>query len=382
MNRYVAVGNEPFLQTYNGSFLQTTSPALQNIQGALIKAGLSNQVKVTPPQNADVYASPSGRSSDGDFRSDIRDLMLATVKFLDDNAAPLHRSSSAVVDGSVTYSSMFDANLDALVWAMKKNGQGTPMRAGPIDAYLFSLIDEDEKSIQPGNFQRHWGIYTYDGWPKYQLNLGTTKTGALLRAKNIQYLDEKWCVLKPSVILDNSKVAPSISYACVNADYKTWCGDLDARGNISYAFNSFYQKNDQDVVACGFENLATTTNKDPPTGTCRFGVMIIADSGIRYQGAGLILILSLQSQPLELNLSDSQQKEHKQEQMGLQRTWDGSPDCFTPDVARLRKYSDIVSMSRAARQNIKHVQMGASQLMEWSPAAFTSDVIRRRKYSQ
>ncbi|CAL9106684.1 unnamed protein product [Musa acuminata var. zebrina] len=361
MNRYVAVGNEPFLQTYNGSFLQTTFPALQNIQGALIKAGLSNQVKVTTPQNADVYASPSGRPSDGDFRSDIRDLMLAIVKFLNDNAAPFtvniypfislysdpnfpvdyaffEGSSSAVVDGSVTYSNMFDANLDTLVWAMKKNGfpnlpiivgeigwptdgdmnanvqyaqkfnqgfmnhissgQGTPMRAGPIDAYLFSLIDEDQKSIQPGNFERHWGIYTYDGWPKYQLNLGTMKTGTLLRAKNIQYLDKKWCVLKPSVNLDNSKVAPSISYACANADctslgYKTSCGDLDARGNISYAFNSFYQKNDQDDVACGFENLATTTNKDPSTGSCRFGVMIIADCGIRYQGAGLILSVLL-----------------------------------------------------------------------------------------
>ncbi|RWW04685.1 hypothetical protein BHE74_00021667 [Ensete ventricosum] len=359
--RYVAVGNEPFLQTYNGSFLQTTFPALQNIQGALIKAGLSNQVKVTTPQNADVYASPTGRPSDGDFRSDIRDLMLAIVKFLNDNAAPFtvniypfislysdanfpvdyaffEGSSSAVVDGSVTYSNMFDANHDTLVWAMKKNGfpslpiivgeigwptdgdmnanvqyaqkfnqgfmnhissgQGTPMRAGPIDAYLFSLIDEDQKSIQPGNFERHWGIYTYDGWPKYQLNLGTAKTGTLLRAKNIQYLDKKWCVLKPSVNLDNSKVAPSISYACANADctslgYMTSCGDLDARGNISYAFNSFYQKNDQDDVACGFENLATTTNKDPSTGTCRFGVMIIADSGIRHQGAGLILSVLL-----------------------------------------------------------------------------------------
>lgn len=358
--RYVAVGNEPFLQTYNGSFLQTTFPALQNIQGALIKAGLSNQVKVTIPLNADVYNSQSGRPSDGDFRSDIRDLMLAIVKFLSDNAAvftvniypfislysdsnfPVDYAffegfSSGVVDGSVTYSNMFDANLDTLIWALKKNGfanlpvivgeigwptdgdtnantqyaqkfnqgfmnhistgQGTPMRSGPIDAYLFSLIDEDEKSIQPGNFERHWGLYTYDGWPKYQLNLGTTKTGSLVRIKNVQYLDKKWCVLKPSVNLDNSKIAETISYACANADctslgYKTSCSDLDVQGNISYAFNSYYQKNDQDDVACGFENLATTTNKDPSTGTCRFGIMIIADSGISrqigYHGASLL----------------------------------------------------------------------------------------------
>lgn len=348
--RYVAVGNEPFLQTYNGSFLQSTFPALQNIQGALIKAGLSNQVKVTVPLNADVYQSPSGLPSDGDFRSDIRDLMLAIVKFLSDNAAaftvniypfislysnpefPVEyaffegSSSSPVVDGATTYENMFDANHDTLIWALKKNGfdnlpvivgeigwptdgdvnangqyaqrfnqgfvthistgQGTPMRPGPVDAYLFSLIDEDEKSFQPGNFERHWGIFTYDGFPKYQLNLGTAAS-SLVRAKGVKYLDKQWCVLKPSVNLGDSRVAPSVSYACQNADctslgYKTSCGDLDTRGNISYAFNSYYQKNDQDDVACGFSNLATITNRDPSTGTCRFEIMIEADSGISW----------------------------------------------------------------------------------------------------
>ncbi|KAJ8486077.1 hypothetical protein OPV22_018562 [Ensete ventricosum] len=334
--RYVAVGNEPFLQTYNGSFLQTTFPALQNVQGALTKAGLSSQVKVTIPLNADVYESSSDRPSDGDFRSDIHDLMLGIVNFLSDNTAPFtvniypfislysdpnfpvdyaffEGNSSPVIDGTTSYTNMFDANHDTLIWALKKNGygnlpviigeigwptdgdtnanpqyaqrfnqgfmnhilmgQGTPMRPGPIDAYLFSLIDEDEKSIQPGNFERHWGIFTYDGLPKYQLNLGTTKTRGLVRAPNVQYLDKKWCVVKPSVNLDDSRIAPSVSYACANADctslgYNTSCGNLDARGNISYAFNSFYQKNDQDTVACDFSNLATITEKDPTTGTC------------------------------------------------------------------------------------------------------------------
>ncbi|KAJ8768369.1 hypothetical protein K2173_021522 [Erythroxylum novogranatense] len=77
--KYVAVGNEPFLETYNGSYLRTTYPALQNIQSALIKAGLSNQVKVTVSQNADVYESSTGLPSGGDFRTDIHDLMLTIV---------------------------------------------------------------------------------------------------------------------------------------------------------------------------------------------------------------------------------------------------------------------------------------------------------------
>lgn len=365
--RYVAVGNEPFLQTYNGSFLQTTFPALQNIQAALIKAGLSSQVKVTVPLNADVYQSPSGKPSDGDFRDDIRQPMLSIVKFLSDNGAPFtiniypfislysdanfpvdyaffDGSSSGVIDGNATYSNMFDANHDTLIWALQKNGfgnvpvivgeigwptdgdmnanlqyaqkfnqgfmnhissgRGTPMRPGSIDAYLFSLIDEDEKSIQPGNFERHWGIFSYDGLPKYQLNLKTTNTGALVRVRHVKYLDKQWCVLKPSVNLNNPKVAASISYACGNADctslgYKTSCGGMDARGNISYAFNSYYQKSDQEDVACGFDGLATITDMDPSSASCSFKIMIDVDSGttsirqlhqFREQSLGFLLV--------------------------------------------------------------------------------------------
>lgn len=340
--RYVAVGNEPFLETYNGTFLPTTFPALQNIQSALIKAGLGSVVKVTIPLNADVYESSTGLPSGGDFRANIRDLVIAIVKFLSDNGAPFtvniypfislyidsnfpveyaffDGNSSPISDGGATYYNMFDANHDTLVWALQKNGygnlpiiigeigwptdgdrnanleyarrfnqgfmshiaggKGTPMRPGPIDAYLFSLIDEDAKSIDPGNFERHWGIFTFDGLPKYQLNLGTTNSGSLIPARSVHYLDRKWCVMKPSASLDDPQVAPSMSYACGLADctslgYGTSCGVLDARGNISYAFNSYYQRQDQIESACKFPNLSMITNKDPSFGSCRFETMI------------------------------------------------------------------------------------------------------------
>ncbi|XP_008781699.1 glucan endo-1,3-beta-glucosidase 6-like [Phoenix dactylifera] len=373
--RYVAVGNEPFLETYNGSFLQTTFPALQNIQSALIKAGVSSQVKVTVPLNADVYESSSGKPSDGDFRANIHDLMVAIVKFLSDNGAPFTvniypfislyndpnfpvdyaflygPTASPVGDGSITYTNVFDANHDTLVWALQKSGfgnlsiivgeigwptdgdmsaniqyaqrfnqgfmqrvssgQGTPLRPGAIDAYLFSLIDEDQKSIQPGNFERHWGVFYYDGQPKYQLNISTSKTGTLVGAKNVKYLDKKWCVFTPSVSLDDSRVASAASYACAKADctslgYKTSCSDLDARGNISYAFNSYYQINDQDGRACDFQGTATTTDRDPSTSTCRFEIMIEAGSATSWrlaavggQGVGLVFYAFL---PLLLTL--------------------------------------------------------------------------------
>ncbi|KAG8383479.1 hypothetical protein BUALT_Bualt04G0017600 [Buddleja alternifolia] len=338
--RYVAVGNEPFLATYNGTFLKTTFPALKNIQDALNKAGHGNQVKVTIPLNADVYSGDL--PSSGDFRADIHAYMLPIIKLFGDNGAPFtiniypfislyidsnfpveyaffDGNASPLNDGGTTYYNMFDANHDTLVWALQKNGygnipiiigeigwptdgdrnanlqlaqrfnqgfmshisggKGTPMRPGPIDAYLFSLIDEDAKSIQPGNFERHWGIFRYDGQPKYSLNLGTTNSGSLIPARNVDYLERKWCIMKPNARLEDAQVAPSVSYACALADcmclgYGTSCGNLNVEGNVSFAFNSYYQKNNQLDDACKFSGLGTVTRADPSVDSCRFDIMI------------------------------------------------------------------------------------------------------------
>lgn len=154
--------------------------------------------------------------------------------------------SAPVVDGGMTYQNTFDANHDTLVAALRRNGypnvsiivgevgwptdgdananpqyarqfnqgflthiasgQGTPLRPGPVDAYLFSLIDEDQKSIEPGNFERHWGVFYYDGQPKYPLSLrgggnGNGNGSTLMPAKGVTYLQRRWCVMKPSASL-------------------------------------------------------------------------------------------------------------------------------------------------------------------------------------
>lgn len=358
--RYVAVGNEPFLQTYNGTFLKTTYPALANIQSALIKAGLSNQVKVTCPLNADVYSSSTTFPSGGDFRTDIHGYMMQIVKFLSTNDAPFTVNiypfislytdpnfpveygmfdgiATPINDGGTSYYNMFDANYDTLVWALQKNGftnmpiivgeigwptdgdinanlnyarrfnqgfishiasgKGTPMRPGPINAYLFSLVDEDQKSIEPGNFERHWGIFTFDGLAKYAFNLGTINSSMLVPAKGVKYLERKWCVLKPSANLADTKVGDSVGYACGLADctslgYGASCGNLDARGNVSYAYNSYYQINDQADEACNFGGFATVTKTSPSTQTCRFAIQIepILSSGTRCRSAPGILL--------------------------------------------------------------------------------------------
>ncbi|KZV19798.1 glucan endo-1,3-beta-glucosidase 6-like [Dorcoceras hygrometricum] len=337
--RYVAVGNEPFLQSSNGSFIGTTFPALKNIQAALIKAGLGSRVRVTIPLNADVYQSSTENPSTGDFRPEIRDLMVQIASFLSLNGGiftvniypfiSLYKDpnfpvdyaffdgySSPINDNGRIYTNVFDANYDTLVWALQKNGfgnlttvvgeigwptdgdrnaniafaqrfnqgfishmnVGTPMKPGPLDVYLFSLIDEDAKSIQPGNFERHWGIFKYDGTPKYNLSLGSNNNG-LIPASNVEYLSRRWCVLSSSANPQDPQLGPSVTYACENADctslgYGTSCSNLDAQGNASYAFNSYYQRNNQLDSACRFPNLSVVTTSDPSVGTCKFNIMI------------------------------------------------------------------------------------------------------------
>ncbi|KAK9053887.1 hypothetical protein SSX86_024962 [Deinandra increscens subsp. villosa] len=340
--RYVAVGNEPFLKTYKDMFTNTTLPALKNIQAALIKAGLGRQVKVTVPLNADVYESSSGVPSEGNFRADIHDLMISIVKFLSDNMAPLTiniypflslyadphfpidfaffaGTNAPVMDGSVSYTNVFDANYDTLVWALEKNGfssmpiivgeigwptdgdlnaniqyarkfnqgllsrinqgQGTPKRKTLSDIYFFGLIDEDAKSIDPGNFERHWGIFNYDGTVKYKLDLGKNQT--LVPAKGVQYLPRQWCVMAPRASETDPNLADSIKYACTYADctslgFGSTCGGLDARNNASYAFNRYFQTFNQQKSACNFNNLSVITKTQPTTGkaNCKYEIMI------------------------------------------------------------------------------------------------------------
>nr|XP_043628206.1 glucan endo-1,3-beta-glucosidase 5-like [Erigeron canadensis] len=352
--RYVAVGNEPFLKTYKNMFTNATLPALQNIQAALIKAGLGRQVKVTVPLNADVYDSGSGVPSEGNFRADIHGLMISIVQFLSDNGAPLTMNiypflslyadphfpvdfaffagtNAPVVDGPVSYTNVFDANYDTLVWALEKNGfgsipiivgeigwptdgdknanleyarkfnqglisrlnqgQGTPKRKTPPDVYFFGLIDEDVKSIEPGNFERHWGLFNYDGTVKYNLDLGRNKT--LVPAKGVRYLPRQWCVLAPGASETDPNLADSITYACTYADctslgYGSSCNGLDARSNASYAFNKYFQTFNQQKGSCDFHNLSAITRIQPTTGkaNCIYEIQLDLGKHVKARSPG------------------------------------------------------------------------------------------------
>ncbi|RRT82944.1 hypothetical protein B296_00012033 [Ensete ventricosum] len=231
-------------------------------------------------------------------------------------------SSHPVVDGQNVYYNAFDGNFDTLVAALDRigygqmpiaigevgwpsdgtpsanlsaarvfvqglinhvlNNNGTPLRPGvpPADIYLFSLLDEDQKSILPGSFERHWGIFSFDGQAKYPLNLGLGNA-ALKNAKDVPYLPPRWCIANPS--LDPSAVADHMEVACNVADCTTLfyggsCNAIGEKGNTSYAFNSYYQLQKQDARSCNLDGLGMVTFLDPSIGDCHF-LVGISDSG-------------------------------------------------------------------------------------------------------
>ncbi|XP_059669828.1 glucan endo-1,3-beta-glucosidase 8-like [Cornus florida] len=342
--KYVAVGNEPFLKSYNGSFLNTTFPALKNIQDALNNAGVGETVKATVPFNADVYESPDSSPvpSSGRFRADIVGQMKQIAEVLDKNKAPFMVNiypflslygnddfpidyaffdgpSKPIVDNGISYTNVFEANYDTCVSALNAIGfgnmpifvgevgwptdgdknanmkmafryynglsprlaanKGTPLRPGYIEVYLFALLDEDAKSTAPGNFERHWGIFTYDGQPKFPVDLfGKGENKMLLPAQDVKYQSNKWCTVNPNA-KDLSKLTESVNYACGESDctsmgFGSSCNSLDANGNASYAFNVFFQVNDQKEESCDFKGLAMITTQNVSQGNCNFTIQL------------------------------------------------------------------------------------------------------------
>uniref|UniRef100_A0A0D9XTH8 glucan endo-1,3-beta-D-glucosidase n=1 Tax=Leersia perrieri TaxID=77586 RepID=A0A0D9XTH8_9ORYZ len=251
--------------------------------------------------------------------------------FFDGGAASGDPPPKPVFDNGINYTNVFDANFDTLVSSLKKIGfgnlpivigevgwptdgdkhatvayaqrfysgllkrlaarRGTPLRPRvPIDVYLFGLVDEDAKSVAPGNFERHWGIFTFDGRPKFPVDLrggdGRSSSSSMpLAAKGVEYMKRRWCVLAPNATDDEAgRVADNVGYACAHADCTALglgcsCGGLDARGNASYAFNVYYQAQGQAEAACDFQGLAVVTEDErdvPSQGACNFTVQVAA----------------------------------------------------------------------------------------------------------
>jgi hypothetical protein len=88
----------------------------------------------------------------------------------------------------------------------------------------------------------------------------------------------QFCVINSTA--DMTNLTENVAYACSRSDCTSLytggtCANLTMQQNASYAFNNYFQFQNQDPGACNFEGLAQITTTDPTEGGCRFMVSLI-----------------------------------------------------------------------------------------------------------
>ncbi|KAI7746429.1 hypothetical protein M8C21_005874 [Ambrosia artemisiifolia] len=226
--KYIAVGNEVDPNKESSQYVNFVLPAMQNIHNALKDVGLDGQIKVSTATYTgllDNTSPPSGSV----FKGNVQGFIEPIVKFLAENKLPMLANiypyfgylgdpnknlqyalftaqGTVVNDGSVQYSNLFDAMLDAHYVAQARVGgenveivvsesgwpseggegatvdnagtyyknliehlkgtTGTPTKQGiRIETYLFAMFDENKKG--PEETEKHFGIFSPDQQLKY-----------------------------------------------------------------------------------------------------------------------------------------------------------------------------------------------------------------------
>ncbi|VVA36037.1 PREDICTED: glucan endo-1 [Prunus dulcis] len=228
--KYIAVGNEVHPTDPEAQYLL---PAIQNIHNAIVAANLQGQIKVSTAIDTtlvdNAYPPSAGKYSDA-----AKSFITPVINFLASNGAPLlvnvypyvsytenpsqidiayalFTSQGITTPDGVKYQNLFDALLDAQYSALEKanapnveivvsesgwpsegsdaattqNAQtfyqnlinhvkgttGTPKRPGKaIETYLFAMFDENIKD--GAEVERHFGLFSPNKQPKYQLTFG------------------------------------------------------------------------------------------------------------------------------------------------------------------------------------------------------------------
>ncbi|CAK9140486.1 unnamed protein product [Ilex paraguariensis] len=359
----IGIGNEPFSTVDDEQVYLKVISVMKDIQTALNEASYGHIKANIPHFTDILKPFPLAKPSDADFRDDIKDYMLQVLRHLRVHHVPFlanispvflinqlsltdieflfleNYSNYTIKDNDITYTNAFDAIYDAFVSALTKNGfpemkiivgevgwptdgskeatianaerffkgflkrmaseKGTPLRPEPLEAYLYNLQDENRVKIARSGYQRHWGIYKFDGTPKFKIDFtGQGRDIYPNPVKGVVVMPLRWCVFNNDV-RDMTMVQRNFNLACNLSDCSSLasggsCSDLDFNHQVSYAFNMYYQIKTQKAndFVCQFDGLGKIVTENPRKGKCEFPVeilMSLEDRGVTTKASGLIV---------------------------------------------------------------------------------------------
>ncbi|KZV48502.1 hypothetical protein F511_08401 [Dorcoceras hygrometricum] len=280
------------------------------------------------------------RDNNSPFFLSIFPIHYVSNKSLDlDFAFMDNRSSYSVKDNNVTYTNLFEYLYDSCHWALAKanassvkiivaaigwptdsypgatvenaqrfyktflpyiaSGRGTPMRPNQrIDVFLNNLSDKNRMFLNLGSFQRHWGIYKFNGEPKFMVDLsGQGRDIYPSNGKGVIHMPNRWCVFNGNID-DPRKVEAMRKMACNESDCSSLdmggsCSHLDYEKQVSYAFNRYFQTKGQASQTsndkCDFDGLGKVVPDDPSDGLCSFPVEILSAEHIITEGEMFVI---------------------------------------------------------------------------------------------
>lgn len=330
----VAVGNE-ILATADRNLIAHLVPAMRSLTTALSAAGFSS-IRVSTPHSLGILAA-SEPPSTGRFRRGYDRVIFAPMlEFHRKTKTPfivnpypyfgytpktlnyaLFKPNAGIHDAAtgITYTNMFEAQLDAVYSAMKRlgygdveiavgetgwpskgedgqigvsvadaagyngnlikkvnSGKGTPLMPNrTFETYLFALFDEN---LKPGPVaERNFGLFRADMSPAYDVGLLRDPAG---QPKPAPSGARKWCVAKGDA--SNDALQSNINYACSSSSVD--CKPIQDNGpcfqpntllaHATYAMNAYYQANGRNDFDCYFANTGVVTTTDPSYGNCKF----------------------------------------------------------------------------------------------------------------
>ncbi|CAI0381819.1 unnamed protein product [Linum tenue] len=261
-----------FLDKHHSPFFVTISPFLSFLQDKNVSLDFALFKETARPRN-DTHSRTYRNSFDLTHDNAVAALSAAGFPGMPIVVARVGWPTDGAANASSQTAEIFMKALMQRLHA--KSGTALRPQNPPSEIFIFSLFDENQRSIASGGFERHWGVFTFDGQAKYRIDFGQGSSKDLVNAQEVDYLPSKWCVVDNNK--DVSNASARVLDACSAADCSALspggsCSNLSWPGNASYAFNNYYQQHDQARDSCDFGGLGLITTVDPSIGSCRFWI--------------------------------------------------------------------------------------------------------------